>query len=229
MVRFLLKEYGSWSVMLLSFLTGLIVSRGFTFSSLLSVISLSLFINSKQALTIWLRQKVQKALYIFLAQVFTATILFFLAFTSATLNLIPFAVIPLVYVSSLYRLGEHAIFTELLGFATLTLASLIARFSATGLIDLPLYIATTLFFMAGVLKVRIQLKKKMVDRIAMTLYLVIATIVFYTLKIPLLILLPLIDNLMFALTLYRVRLAVTGWIEMAKSILFVILSMSFYQ
>ncbi|MFN3395323.1 MAG: YwiC-like family protein [Thermodesulfovibrionales bacterium] len=229
MRRFLLKEYGSWSVMILSFITGILISRAFTLNSFLSLLSLSLFINSKQAFTIWFRQKNIKALYIFFCQIIVATLLILFAFPSGTLRLLPFAIIPLIYIISLYFIGEHALVSELAGFAVLTLSSLIARFSVSGTIDLPLYIATALFFMSGVLKVRIQLKKKLIDRVAMILYLVSAAIIYSSINIPVIILLPLIDNLIFSMTLYRVRLAVTGWIEVAKSILFVILSISFYQ
>lgn len=229
MRRFLLKEYGSWSVMILSFITGILISKAFTFNSFLSILSLSLFINSKQAFTIWFRQKEAKALYIFSCQVIIATLLILLAFSSGTLRLLPFAIMPLIYTISLYFIGEHALITELTGFAVLTLSSLIARFSVTGIIDLPLYIATALFFMAGVLKVRIQLKKRLIDRVVMSLYLVAASIIYHLISVPVIILFPLIDNLIFSLTLYRVRLAVTGWIEVAKSILFVILSIFFYQ
>lgn len=229
MKRFLLKEYGSWSVMILSFVTGILISKAFTLRSLVSFLSLSLFINSKQAFTIWIRNKDQRAFYIFTSQIIVATLLIFTAFSSETLRLIPFAIIPLSYTVCLYLVGEHALISELIGFAVLTLSSLIARFSTTGIIDLPLFICTSLFFMAGVLKVRIQLKRRGIDRVAMVLYLVFASIVYSLISVPILVLLPLIDNLIFSLTLYRVRLAVTGWIEVAKSILFVILNISFYQ
>lgn len=215
--------------MILSFLTGILVSRSFTTASFFSLLALSLFINSKQALTIWLRQRYRKALYIFLSQVILGTLLILLAFQSATLRLLPFALIPLVYIFSLSILGEHALLTEALGFATLTISSLIARFSAKGVIDLTLYVSIALFFIAGVLKVRIQLKKKMIDRVFMLSYLVIVSIIYRYLNVPLIILLPLIDNLIFVLTIYRVRLSTQGWIEVAKSTLFVILSTSYYQ
>lgn len=215
--------------MILSFLIGAIISSAFSFSSLLSLLSISLFINSKQALTIWIRQKNQKAFYIFSGQMIGATLLILLAFSTETLRLLPFVLIPMTYIASLYFLGEHALFTELSGFAVLTLSSLIARFSASGIIDIPLYIATSLFFMAGVLKVRIQLRKRTIDRAVMVLYLAFTFIVYSLINIPVITLIPLMDNLLFSLTLYRVRLAVTGWIEVAKSILFVILSTSFYQ
>lgn len=228
-MRYLLKEYGSWSVMILSFLTGILITRAFNFNSFLSLLSISLFINSKQSFTIWVRQKDRKAFYIFSGQIIIGTSLFFLAFSSETLRFLPFAIVPLSYTTSLYLLGEHAVVTELLGFATLTIAAPLARFSVSGMIDLPLYVATAIFFMAGVLKVRIQLRKKLKDRLVMIIYLLIASIIYSLIKIPLIILIPLIDNLIFAITLYRVRLSTTGWIEVAKSILFVVISIFSYQ
>lgn len=228
-MRYLLKEYGSWSVMILSFLIGILISGTFNLSSFLSLLSVSMFINSKQAFTIWIRQKEPNAVYIFLGQVIIGSLFTILAFSSETLRLIPFAIIPLSYVASLYLLGEHAVLTELLGFATLTMAAPLARFSVSGLIDIPLYVATAIFFMAGVLKVRIQLRKRLTDRFIMISYIVISIIVYSLIKIPVILLLPLMDNLIFALTLYRVRLATTGWIEVAKSVTFVVLSIFFYQ
>jgi len=222
-MRFLLKEYGSWSVMLISFLAGILISKKITPSSIVSLLSLCLYINSKQAFTIWIRQKDRRAFYLFSGQTLVATILILTAFSSDSLKIMPFVSIPIIYLLSLRFSGEHALITELMGFAVLTLSSLIARFSVTGVIDLSLYIATALFFMAGVLKVRIQLKKRMSDRVAMIFYIFIAMALYYSIDMPLIILLPLIDNLIFSLTLYRVRLATTGWIEVAKSISFLIL------
>jgi sensor histidine kinase YesM len=46
--------------------------------------------------------------------------------------------------------------------------------------------------------------------------------------IPVIILLPLLDNLIVAGTLYKVRLQTTGWIEVTKSILFLILFVYYY-
>lgn len=229
MKRFLLKEYGSWSVMIFSFITGTLISKAFTISSFLSLLSLLIFINSKQAFTLWVRRKDKGGFYVFSGQIIVATFLIFTAFSSEALRLIPFAIIPLGYTACLYLIGEHALITELIGFAVLTLSSLIARFAAKGIIDLSLYIAIALFFMAGVLKVRVQLKRNSTERIAMALYLIIVLTIYSLIKIPVITLLPLIENLIFSLTLYKVRLATTGWIEVVKSILFVILSISFYQ
>lgn len=215
--------------MILSFLIGILISWTFNLSSFLSLLSVSMFINSKQAFTVWIRQKKPNAVYIFLGQVIIGSLFIILVFSSETLRLIPFAIIPLSYVASLYLLGEHAVLTELLGFATLTMAAPLARFSASGLNDIPLYVATAIFFMAGVLKVRIQLRKRLIDRFIMISYIVISIIVYSLIKIPVILLLPLMDNLIFALTLYRVRLATTGWIEVAKSVTFVVLSIFFYQ
>lgn len=214
---------------MLSFLIGILISKSFNLNSLLSLLSVFLFVNSKQAFTIWIRQKDPTVLYILSGQIVLGTVLVLFAYSSEAIRLIPFAIIPLIYIASLYLLGEHAVITELIGFATLTIAAPLARFSVSGSIDLPLYIAITIFFMAGVLKVRVQLRKGSKERLVMVTYILIAFMVYSLLKIHIIMLLPLIDNIIFALTLYRVKLSTTGWIEVVKSILFVILSISFYQ
>lgn len=214
---------------MLSFLIGILISKSFNLNSLLSLLSVFLFVNSKQAFTIWIRQKDPMVLYILSGQIVLGTVLVLFAYSSEAIRLIPFAIIPLIYIASLYLLGEHAVITELIGFATLTIATPLARFSVSGSIDLPLYIAITIFFMAGVLKVRVQLRKGSKERLVMVTYILIAFMVYSLLKIHIIMLLPLIDNIIFAFTLYRVKLSTTGWIEVVKSILFVILSISFYQ
>ena len=46
--------------------------------------------------------------------------------------------------------------------------------------------------------------------------------------LPLLLLLPLLENLVAAVTLYKVRLQTTGWIEVAKSLAFLLLMLLYY-
>ena len=48
---YFLKEYGSWSVLIVAYLTGLAVSRGFDLEAVPLFIALGLLINSKQAFT----------------------------------------------------------------------------------------------------------------------------------------------------------------------------------
>jgi hypothetical protein len=124
--------------------------------------------------------------------------------------------------------GEHALATEITGFLLLTLSSLLARFSIDNLIDFRLYVAAALFFTAGVFRVRVQLKKGKKERLAMLLYSFLSCAVYAAMQLPLLPLLPLADNIIFAAIPYRVRLRTTGRIELAKGLLFVILMAASY-
>jgi hypothetical protein len=48
---YVLKEYGSWSVLAVAFLTGLGVSRAFPWQAVPVFVALGLLVNSKQAYT----------------------------------------------------------------------------------------------------------------------------------------------------------------------------------
>ncbi len=223
MKNYILREYGSWSVLLLGYIAGIVAAERADLSLLLPLISISLFANSKQAFVIWLRLKKREALFIFIFQIIIGVLMLLKGEGGSILRLYPFGLIPLLYLLFLISSGEHSLFTEITGFLTLCLSCEIAYFSLTGEINPDLYIAVSLFFIAGVFKVRVQLKKGIKERVLMVAYLIASIISYLLLDCNPLILLPLIDNLIFALTLYRVRLQVTGWIEVAKGILFLVL------
>lgn len=224
MMNYLLKEYGSWSVLLLSYIAGMVVAERWPdLSLLLPFISLCILINSKEAFVQWLRRKRREAFFAFLLQIVIGFLILFITEGDSIFRLYPLALIPLLYLLSLTLSGEHSIFTEIAGFLTLSLASQISFFSLTDDVNLRLYIGVSLFFTAGVFKVRLQLKKGIRERALMILYLVASVLCYLLLNLTPIILLPLIDNLIFALTLYRVRLQVTGWIEVVKGALFLVL------
>ncbi|MFN3740623.1 MAG: YwiC-like family protein [Thermodesulfovibrionales bacterium] len=223
MKNYILSEYGSWSVLLFSFLSGIILAQRIELSLFLTFSGLCLFINSKQAYVIWQRLGQKEAFIVFIAQILTGLIMFIFSMGAAVFRLYPLASIPLIYLLFLRYSGEHSIFTEIAGFLTLCLASPVTYFSLTEEINLMLYIIISLFFIAGVFKVRVQLKRGIRERILMILYLIFLLILSLTFHIRPWIFTPLIDNLIFSLTLYRVRLKVTGWIEVAKGILFLLL------
>lgn len=223
MKNYILREYGSWSVLLFSYISGIIVAGRIDLDIILPLLSLCLFVNSKQAFVIWQRLKRRKALFVFILQLITGFLILLLAEGSSIFRLYPYSMIPLLYLLSFILLTEHNIFTEIAGFLTLCLASQIALFSLTGDIDIRLYLAVSLFFIAGVFKVRLQLKKDIKERALMIAYLICSIAFYLLLELNPLILLPLTDNLIFALTLYRVRLQVTGWIEVAKGVIFLVL------
>ncbi len=54
--QYILKEYGAWSVMIISYIAGIFVSGGMGIKSLPTLLAVSLFVNSKQAFTRWIYQ-----------------------------------------------------------------------------------------------------------------------------------------------------------------------------
>lgn len=226
MKRYVLKEYGSWGVMLLAFAAGPVVAGRFSIRACAALLALALFINSKQALTVWMRSAAAERwipLTVFLVHmVLAATVMSKVAENNIP-QLLPYAGIPLAYLLCLKLLGEHALTTEVLGFVLLSLSSLIGKFAVSGDIDPRLFLAVAVFFTAGVFKVRIQFRKEMRYRVMMIAYLAGSAVLYITFGLPLLLLIPLIDNVLFALILYRVGLSTTGWLEVVKGLVFLVL------
>jgi hypothetical protein len=226
---YFLKEYGSWSVLIVAYLVGVCVSHAFTWLLLPLFIALALLINTKQALMKWLRKTEDwKSLIIMIGQFFTAALILSLIFKSDIPRLLPLLVIPALYLLSNRVAGEHALITEILGFVLISLAAVLAKFLLTDGIDVRLFIGVALYFAAGVFKIKAVIFKKVQDRIVTALYVLFCIFVYRRFYIPVIILLPLMDNLIVAATLYKVRLQTTGWIEVAKGILFLILFVSYY-
>jgi hypothetical protein len=226
--NYFLKEYGSWSVLVIAFLTGLTASRGFAWQTVPVFLALSLLINSKQALTKWVREKESRPALIFLGQLVVATVILIVLFGGNIPQLLPLLVFPAAYLLMSRFAGEHHILTEVLGFALISLAAVLAKFTVTGGVDVRLFVAVAFYFTAGVFKVKTLLLKKTRDRVLTVLYVVLAAFVYRGFHVSLIILLPLIDNLVAAALLYKVKLKTTGWIEVAKSILFLILMSLYY-
>jgi hypothetical protein len=226
---YFLREYGSWSVLIIAYLTGLIASRGFTWQTIPLFLALGLLINSKQALTKWIREKGNRpALLIFLGQLFAATLILIAVFGQDVPRLLPLLIFPAAYLLMSRFAGEHFILTEVLGFALISLAAVLAKFAVTGGVDVRLFVAVAFYFTAGVFKVKALLLKKTRDRILTVLYVVLAAFVYRGFHVSLIVLLPLIDNLVAAALLYKVKLQTTGWIEVAKSVLFLTLMSIYY-
>ena len=226
---YFLKEYGSWSVLIVAFLTGIGVSRDFTWTEIPLFLALALLINSKQAFMKRVRKSDDRtSLFIFLGQIVAATAILAAIFGSDIPRLLPLLVIPAAYLLTNKIAGEHFILTELLGFALLSLAAVLAKFLLTGGIDVRLFAGVALYFTAGVFKVKSLLLKRTRDRILTALHVLFSVYVYQRMHIPLIILLPLSDNLVASATLYKVRLQTTGWIEVAKSLLFLALMTAYY-
>ena len=64
------------------------------------------------------------------------------------------------------------------------------------------------------------LLKKTRDRVLTVLYVLFALYAYGRFHIAAIVLLPLVENIFMAVTLYKVRLQTTGWIEVMKSLLF---------
>jgi len=218
---YFLKEYGSWSVLIVAYLIGIGVCRAFSWTLIPLFLALGLLINSKQAYTKWSRRpEDRKSLMIFAGHIAAAAIVLLAVFGTDIPMLLPLLIFPLAYLLMNKFAGEHAVLTEMLGFTLLSLSAVLAKFLLTGGLDVRLFVGTALYFTAGVFKVKAVLLKKKKDRALTMLYVVFAAFVYHRMHIPLIILLPLVDNLIVSTFLYKVKLQTTGWIEVAKSLIF---------
>ncbi len=226
---YILKEYGSWSVLTIAYLIGLLVSRELRWEAIPVFMSLALLINSKQAYMKWVRKPAtRKPLAIFLGQIIVAAVILLLVFKSDIPMLLPLLVFPAAYFVANRVAGEHFVLTEVLGFVLISLAAVLAKFLITGGLDVRLFVAVALYFAAGVFKVKILLMKKTRERIIMALYVFLSIVMYRGYHIPLIILLPFVDNLIVVVAPYKVKLQTTGWIEVAKSVLFLSLMTAYY-
>jgi hypothetical protein len=226
---FILKEYGSWSVLSVSFLAGLFVSREFSWQAVPLFAALGLLINSKQAFMKWTRRKEDRAaLLVFLSQLTVAAAVMIAIFRGDVPRLLPLLLFPAAYLISNRLAGEHHVVTEILGFTLISLAAVLAKFLVTGGVDVRLFIAMAFYFSAGVFKVKTLVLKKTRDRILTVLWLVLTVFAYRGFHIQLLILLPLVDNLLAAVALYNVKLKTVGWTEVIKSLVFLGLMTALY-
>lgn len=232
MKSYILKEYGSWSVLIMSYAAGLIMVRhqGAEAIHILPLLPLALIMNSKQAFSRWIKNRsIPFPLIIFIAQIVIAAAVLFLIFRTDLFKLFPMLSVPLLYLMLYVFKGEHFVGTEITGFAILTLAAPVAVFTVTGAAGWSSWLTPFLFFTAGVFKVRIFLKKRTVDRIAMVLYVLLSAAVFLSAGIPVILLFPLVENLYFAAFAPKVKLSTVGWTEVLKGITFLALTAVFYR
>lgn len=227
---YFLKEYGSWSVLSIAYAVGLAVSRtALTWKVVPLFLALGLLINSKQAFMKWMRRKDDRtALLIFLSHIVVSTVLLLAIFKGDIPRLLPLLIFPAAYLLSNRLAGEHNLMTEVFGFILISLAAVLSKFALTGGMDVRLFVAVAVYFSAGVFKVKALLRKRVQDRILTAVYVLFAVYAYRAFHISLLILLPFIDNIVVAATLYSVKLKTTGWIEVGKSILFLALMAAFY-
>lgn len=215
----------------MSYLAGLSAAGQFSSGAIMVFMAIVLYVNSKQALTHWLKREgrdSRNSLGVFVLQAVCATLLTLGVVWHSLTAVLPFLAIPAAYLLFSRMKGEHFILTEVTGFFLLAVAAPLAELAASGHIDLNLYIGVAVFFTAGVFKVRVQLTKSQGYRILMVVYLVFAALVYQLLALPLVALLPLADNLVFTAILYKVKLRTAGRLELAKGVLFVILIAAAY-
>ena len=218
---YILKEYGSWSVLTVSYVIGLGVSGSFNWFTVPVFLALGLLINSKQAFTKLIgRTGGRISLLLFVGQLCIAAIILFAVFDRDIPRLLPLLIFPVAYLLMSAVAGEHFILTEVLGFALLSLSAVLAKFLITGGLDARLFAGVVLYFIAGIFKIKAVLRKKAPDRIMAIVVVLLAALAYQGMHLRIIILLPLLDNLLAAAALYRVKLQTTGWIEVAKSLLF---------
>lgn len=226
---YFVKEYGAWSVLITVSLIGVGVSRTLSWTLVPLFLALGLLVNAKQALTKWIRRTEDRtSLMIFLGQILIATAILFAIFGSDIPRLLPLLLVPAVYLAMNKIAGEHFILTEVLGFALLSLAAVLVKFLLTDVLDIRLFLGVALYFTANVFKVKTMLLRKTQYRVLTVLYAVFAVFVYHLMQIPIIILLPLVDNIIAAATLYKVKLQTVGWMEVAKSLLFLGLFIAYY-
>jgi len=217
--------------MSISFLTGVLVSGEFAPVIITAFAALCFFINSKQAFTLWMRSKGPDArthLNVFIVELMAAGLLMLTVLAYKLAAFLPYGFIPLLYLVLLRFAGEHDLLTEIAGFFLLCLAAPTGEFAAAGEIDSRLYLAVAIFFTSGVFKVRLQFRKKVFYRVLMTVYIIFAAAFYHAISVPSVVLLPLAENLFFAATNYKLKVRTTGWIEVAKGTLFMILMVIYY-
>lgn len=228
------KEWGSWAVMGSSSVAALIAGllarpgksgRHFTVETILTVAGIGLLLNAKNPLASLIRTRGRNSEHIIWFLVFVISgMLFMIPFLSDGVNhFLPFSLLAVTYAIFLWRGREHHVLAELNGFALLTLSAPVIYFVVTGNVSVRLYAAVTLFFGAGVFKVRMRLRKALFFRIVMIAWCSGAAALYYLMGVSLLLLLPLMENIISALWLRAESLRATGNIELTKSVVFVIL------
>jgi len=229
----IVKEWGSWAVFSSSCLAGLIAGlktqrwlsgRDFTDLTVLTVLGLSFLINAKNPLASALRSKGKKEhVRWFLFFTLTGLALLIPFLTEGIKAFQFFALLVVSYIVLLYSGKEHHLAAELNGFALLTVSAPVVYFAVTGEMSWKLYLAVTVFFSAGVFKVRLRLRKTSLFRWVMITYCIMSAALFYYINLSLLLLLPFIENIVTALRLREEKLSTTGYIELTKGIVFLIL------
>ncbi|MBL7032401.1 MAG: YwiC-like family protein [Nitrospira sp.] len=234
------KEWGSWAVFIYACSTGLIAGlqtrpwqtgNDFSLRTLATILGLVFLLNAKAPLASFLRagenRKEHLGWLLFFSLTGLALLMPFLI-DGTMIFLVSFLLV-ITYLVFVLNGKEHSLFAELNGFALLTLSAPIVYYVITSDVSWRLYAAVLVFFSAGVLKVRVRLKKTAPYRILMVLYCTAAPLLFYFLKIPVILLLPHFENIISALLMKEERLRATGNIELIKGAVFLFLTGFFWE
>lgn len=234
------KEWGSWVVFgascLAAVAAGLSIQQwealGDTGTSAAATIAgLFCLINTKPSLAAVIRTKSSKRPHLVWFLIFCAAGLLFMAplLRSGIERFAPFLLLAVSYVLFMRSGKEHHIMAELNGFALLTASAPVVYFAITGMVSMKLYGAVLFFFAAGVLKVRVRTRKTLFYRVLMISYCAAVLKIYHLLHINVILLAPFAENVISALWLREERLRTTGYIELSKSILFVVLTGIFWN
>ncbi len=247
----IVKEYGSWAVFgsscLAALWAGLMTrpwksDREFAVITGMTILGLMLLINTKVPFSSLLRSRAftesgesdtgnqQKVnLWWFIFFMVTGLVLLAPFLIHGSRYFVGFSLFVVSYSIFMLRGREHHILAEINGFALLTLSAPITYFTVTGIISMKLYAAVLIFFAAGVLKVRMKIRKTAAYRAVMICYCIASAALFQMLDIPLILLVPLLDNVISAVWMRAEKLKTVGNTELTKGILFVVLTGLFWK
>jgi len=236
----LVKEWGSWVVFGASCLAA--IAAGFSTHTwkagsgaleitVATIAGLFFLINSKPSLVAIIRTKGTQRNHIawFLLLTTTGLLLLVPFLRMGIGRFAPFFILAVSYVLFVWTGREHHVFAELNGFALLTLSAPVVYFTMTGMVSMKFYAAVLLFFAAGVLKVRVRIRKTLFYRVLMIAYCAVILNIFSVLHINLILLVPFSENIISALWIREEKLKTTGYIELTKSMVFVILMGIFWE
>ncbi|MEF9426921.1 MAG: YwiC-like family protein [Candidatus Mariimomonas ferrooxydans] len=236
----IVKEYGSWAVFILSCSAGIIAGlltrpwqtgKDFSVEIVLTILGLIFLINSKNPLSSAIKTKQQRQRYLLWFAVFSlcGLVLLIPFLTEGFRIFLIFSPLVLLYIVFLLFEKEHFLLSELTGFSLLTLSAPVVYFVITQEMSLRLYLVVFIFFAAGVFKVRVRIKKTSQYRWCMIIYCAASLFFFSLLNVSAIMLLPLFENVIYALWMRDEKLKTTGNIELIKGVIFIILFGFYWQ
>jgi hypothetical protein len=233
------REWGSWVVFASSALAaiaaasvsmGKVAGSGSATDLIMVLVGMFFLINAKNPLASSIRSGFRHSEHVLWLMIFSLSgALLLLPPVKSAMPFLAVCVVPVATYVVLLRAGkEHHIMAELNGFALLALSAPVVFFIMTGNISWRIYLTVLLFFWAGVFKVRVRIRKNRFYKTVMVLYCIFAVAAYAAADIPVIILLPLIENAVSSLWFREQKLRTTGNIELAKSVLFVLLVWRFW-